>query len=76
MFRDEQGTPALIGRYGAHQGMDMIYSRVERDGIRCLYHGWLFDTRGKVVVRGEWFPGGESGWRWDNRPIPASSPTV
>ena len=59
LFRDEQGKPASIGRYCAHQGMDMIYSRVERDGIRCLYHGWLFDTCGKVVVRGEWFPGGE-----------------
>ena len=59
LFRDEQGNPALIGRYCAHQGMDMIYSRVERDGLRCLYHGWLFDACGKVVVRGEWFPGGE-----------------
>jgi nitrite reductase/ring-hydroxylating ferredoxin subunit len=59
LFRDDQGKPASIGRYCAHQGMDMIYGRVERDGIRCLYHGWLFDTCGKVVVRGEWFPGGE-----------------
>ena len=59
LFRDGQGNPGLIGRYCAHQGMDMIYSRVEPDGIRCLYHGWLFDTCGKVVVRGDWFPGGE-----------------
>ena len=59
LFRNDQASPALIGRYCAHQGMDMIYGRVEEDGIRCLYHGWLFDTCGKVVVRGEWFPGGE-----------------
>lgn len=59
LFRDDQGSPALIGRYCAHQGVDMIYGRVESDGIRCLYHGWLFDACGKVVVRGDWLPGGE-----------------
>ena len=71
LFRDGQGNPGLIGRYCAHQGMDMIYSRVERDGIRCLYHGWLFDTCGKVVVRGEWFPGGEQRLAVGQPPIPA-----
>jgi nitrite reductase/ring-hydroxylating ferredoxin subunit len=59
LFRDDQRHPALIGRYCAHQGADMIYGRVERDGIRCMYHGWLFDNCGKVVVRGDWLPGGE-----------------
>jgi nitrite reductase/ring-hydroxylating ferredoxin subunit len=59
LFRDDQRNPALIGRYCAHQGADMIYGRVERDGIRCMYHGWLFDNCGKVVVRGDWLPGGE-----------------
>jgi phenylpropionate dioxygenase-like ring-hydroxylating dioxygenase large terminal subunit len=37
----------------------MTYSEVEKDGIRCLYHGWLFDACGKVVVRGSWVEGGE-----------------
>jgi nitrite reductase/ring-hydroxylating ferredoxin subunit len=59
LFRDDQGNPALIGRYCAHQGVDMIYGRVEPGGIRCMYHGWLFDNCGKVVVRGDWLPGGE-----------------
>ncbi len=59
LFRDDHRNPALIGRYCAHQGADMIYGRVERDGIRCMYHGWLFDNCGKVVVRGDWLPGGE-----------------
>jgi nitrite reductase/ring-hydroxylating ferredoxin subunit len=59
LFRDHQGKPALIGRYCAHQGVDMIYARVEPDGIRCMYHGWLFDPCGKVVVRGDWLLGGE-----------------
>lgn len=59
LFRDGEGKPALIGRYCAHQGLDMIYGVVEAEGIRCPYHGWLFDQCGKVLVRGEWFPGGE-----------------
>jgi nitrite reductase/ring-hydroxylating ferredoxin subunit len=63
LFRDGGGKPALIGRYCAHQGVDMIYGRVEEDGLRCLYHGWLFDTCGKVVLRGDWLP--EKERRWD-----------
>jgi nitrite reductase/ring-hydroxylating ferredoxin subunit len=59
LFRDGEGKAALIGRYCAHQGMDMIYGRVEPDGIRCMYHGWLFDTCGRVIVRGGWVEGGE-----------------
>ena len=59
LFRDATGKPALIGRWCAHQGVDMIYGRVEPDGIRCMYHGWLFDACGKVIVRGAWVEGGE-----------------
>ncbi len=63
LFRDGDGKPALIGRYCAHQGVDMIYGQVEPDGLRCLYHGWLFDNCGKVVLRGDWLP--EQERRWD-----------
>jgi nitrite reductase/ring-hydroxylating ferredoxin subunit len=63
LFRDGAGKPALIGRYCAHQGVDMIYGRVEEDGLRCMYHGWLFDNCGKVVLRGDWLP--EKERRWD-----------
>jgi nitrite reductase/ring-hydroxylating ferredoxin subunit len=63
LFRDGAGKPALIGRYCAHQGVDMIYGRAEEDGLRCMYHGWLFDNCGKVVLRGDWLP--EKERRWD-----------
>lgn len=63
LFRDGDGKAALIGRYCAHQGVDMIYGRLEADGIRCMYHGWLFDSCGKVVIRGDWLP--EKERRWD-----------
>lgn len=63
LFRDGAGKPAMIGRYCAHQGVDMIYGRVEPDGLRCMYHGWLFDPCGKVLLRGDWLP--EKERRWD-----------
>jgi nitrite reductase/ring-hydroxylating ferredoxin subunit len=63
MFREGDGKPALIGRYCAHQGVDMIYGCVEPDGLRCMYHGWLFDNCGRVVMRGDWLP--EKERRWD-----------
>ena len=63
LFRDGAGKPALIGRYCAHQGGDMIYGQIEPDGLRCMYHGWLFDNCGKVVLRGDWLP--EKERRWD-----------
>ena len=63
LFRDGVGKPALIGRYCAHQGVDMIYGQVEEDGLRCMYHGWLFDNCGRVVLRGDWLP--EKERRWD-----------
>lgn len=63
LFRDGDGKPALIGRYCAHQGVDMMYGRVEPDGLRCMYHGWLFDNCGRVVIRGDWLP--EKERRWD-----------
>jgi nitrite reductase/ring-hydroxylating ferredoxin subunit len=63
LFREADGKPALIGRYCAHQGVDMIYGRVEPDGLRCMYHGWLFDNCGRVVLRGDWLP--EKERRWD-----------
>jgi nitrite reductase/ring-hydroxylating ferredoxin subunit len=63
LFRDGNGKPALIGRYCAHQGVDMIYGQVEPDGLRCMSHGWMFDNCGKVVLRGDWLP--EKERRWD-----------
>src|SRR5438046_2327240 len=53
LFRDGLRNPGLIGRYCAHQGLDMAYGQVERDGIRCIFHGWLFDSCGKVIVSGD-----------------------
>ena len=57
LFRDDQGRPGLIGLHCAHRGTDLSYGRVEDGGLRCLYHGWLYDICGRVIDQpGE--PGG------------------
>ncbi|MBM4298664.1 MAG: Rieske 2Fe-2S domain-containing protein, partial [Deltaproteobacteria bacterium] len=57
LFRDDQGRPGLIGLHCAHRGTDLSYGRIEDGGLRCLYHGWLYDICGRVIDQpGE--PGG------------------
>jgi phthalate 4,5-dioxygenase oxygenase subunit len=49
LFRDDQGRPGLLGLHCSHRGTDLSYGRVEDGGLRCLYHGWLYDVCGRVV---------------------------
>jgi len=57
LFRDDQGRFGLIGLHCSHRGTDLSYGRVEDGGLRCLYHGWLYDICGRVLDQpGE--PGG------------------
>jgi phthalate 4,5-dioxygenase oxygenase subunit len=57
LFRDDRGRPGLLGLHCSHRGTDLSYGRVEDGGLRCLYHGWLYDLCGKVIEQpGE--PGG------------------
>ncbi len=49
LFRDGRGRPGLLYPRCMHRGTSLLYGRVEQDGIRCCYHGWLFDPEGKVL---------------------------
>jgi phthalate 4,5-dioxygenase oxygenase subunit len=49
LFRDDQGRVGLLGLHCAHRGMDLSYGRVEDGGLRCLYHGWLYDVHGNCI---------------------------
>jgi phenylpropionate dioxygenase-like ring-hydroxylating dioxygenase large terminal subunit len=49
LFRDESGSPGLIGLHCPHRGADMSYGRLEDGGLRCIYHGWLFDRHGNCL---------------------------
>ena len=57
MFRDDRGRPGLLGIHCAHRGADLSYGRLEDGGLRCIYHGWLYDVEGRCLDQpGE--PGG------------------
>lgn len=49
LFRDDRGRVGLIGRHCSHRGTDLSYGRIEDGGLRCLYHGWLYDVDGKCL---------------------------
>ncbi len=49
LFRDDQGQLGLIGLHCSHRRADLSYGRVENGGLRCLYHGWLYDRHGKCL---------------------------
>jgi phenylpropionate dioxygenase-like ring-hydroxylating dioxygenase large terminal subunit len=49
LFRDHQGRPALLGLFCPHRCADLSYGRIESRGLRCLYHGWLFDIEGRCL---------------------------
>ncbi len=49
LFRDEAGQPGLLGIHCAHRGADLSYGRLEDGGLRCIYHGWLYDRTGRCL---------------------------
>ena len=49
LYRDKQGRPGLIGSNCAHRRMSMLLGIPENEGLRCAYHGWLYDRQGKCL---------------------------
>ena len=49
LFRDPAGHFGLLDAHCPHRGASLEYGDIEDGGIRCPYHGWLFDVRGKCL---------------------------
>ncbi|WP_425990414.1 Rieske 2Fe-2S domain-containing protein [Afipia sp. DC4300-2b1] len=49
LFRDEQGRYGLMDRDCPHRGADLAFGRLENGGLRCAFHGWLFDVQGNCL---------------------------
>ena len=49
LFRDGEGEPGLVYSRCCHRGATLYYGKVEERGIRCCYHGWLFDRQGHCL---------------------------
>src|SRR6476469_2007380 len=48
-FRDTSGRVGLVKNSCPHRGASLFFGRNEEDGLRCVYHGWKFDTTGTCV---------------------------
>ena len=49
LFRDEQNRWGLLDRDCPHRGADLSFARFEGRGIRCPFHGWMFDVSGACL---------------------------
>ena len=49
LYRDLSGTFGLVDRRCPHRRADLSYGFVETCGLRCNYHGWLFDEQGRCT---------------------------
>lgn len=70
LFRTRHGRAGLLAPDCVHRGASLYYGGVEDDGIRCCYHGWVFDIEGHCLeqpcepelgryrdrVRQPWYP--------------------
>ena len=49
LYRDRSGTLGLIDRLCPHRRVDLSYGIPEEHGLRCMYHGWMFDETGQCI---------------------------
>ena len=49
VFRDSNGKLGTLGESCPHRRASLAFGRNEECGLRCLYHGWKFDTEGNVI---------------------------
>jgi 5,5'-dehydrodivanillate O-demethylase len=49
LFRSEAGEVGLIADRCAHRAISLAYGIPQANGLRCAYHGWTYNTEGRVV---------------------------
>lgn len=49
LFRNESGELGMLDRDCPHRGADLSFGRLEDGGLRCPFHGWLFDAKGDCL---------------------------
>lgn len=48
LFRGDDGL-GLLDRNCPHRGADLAFGRLEGAGMRCTFHGWMFDRNGTCL---------------------------
>jgi 5,5'-dehydrodivanillate O-demethylase len=51
LYRDREGAYGLVDRHCPHRRADLSYGWVEERGLRCHYHGWLWDGSGRCLAQ-------------------------
>ena len=49
LYQDRSGGIGLIDRFCAHRRVNLAYGIPEEHGLRCMYHGWLYDKTGQCI---------------------------
>jgi phenylpropionate dioxygenase-like ring-hydroxylating dioxygenase large terminal subunit len=49
IFRDSEGRVGLVTEVCPHRGASLYWARNEKGGLRCVYHGWMYDATGRCV---------------------------
>ena len=48
-FMTTSGEIGLVPHACPHRGASLFFGRNEEEGLRCVYHGWKFDSTGACV---------------------------
>jgi 5,5'-dehydrodivanillate O-demethylase oxygenase subunit len=51
LYKDRSGSLGLIGDRCLHRRVDLRFGIPDTNGLRCPYHGWLFDGSGTCIER-------------------------
>jgi 5,5'-dehydrodivanillate O-demethylase len=49
LYRNDQGNMGLLAERCPHRGASLAYGIPEYNGLRCPYHGWLFNPEGRCL---------------------------
>jgi 5,5'-dehydrodivanillate O-demethylase len=49
LYRDRSGGLGLLEPHCAHRMAGMVYGIPDECGLRCMYHGWLYDATGQCI---------------------------
>jgi len=49
LFRDPEKRLGLLGIRCPHRGTSLELGTLEPEGLRCKYHGWLFNSEGRCL---------------------------
>ena len=48
-FQDKSGNYGLLHLHCSHRNASLEFGVIEQRGLRCCYHGWLYDTDGTIL---------------------------